>query len=729
MSHDLPSKGSSVHLNSESPCMSKVTEFADLSRLVRPRNVVVVGGSRRAGTPGAALLDNLLQHSRLPGKVHVVNPSMQSDDTVQCWPSVADLPEVEIDVALIIVKASLVLDALRDCAARHIPFAIIMSSGFAETDDEGKALEAEIRALSAKTGIRIYGPNCPGLTNVHDRIGMTFSRRFAEDADNTGSIGLITQGGGAGRNAAQGLTKGIGTALWFSAGNQADLDTADFIAHMAHDPAIKLITMVLEGVNNGPRFIAALKMAREQKKPVVVLKVGRSEYGVRAAQSHTGSIAGVAAINSAVFRQFGAIEVEDLDELIAVSRLLADGRRPESGGIAVFTFSGGAGAMAADHIGLRGLRLAELSETTRAQLRQALPSYAAIGNPVDVTATALVNSEMLASCLKAVSDDPSVGAILLPFPADYGAGTERIARAAVDAAAITSGKIVAVWMSRYRGGGFQILEDNGLAPFESLSKAVSALEKVLPRPSADPKKERSGSDTSASHPAGSTHRPTALSEPVAKQMLRAAGVPVPSSTLASSAQEAAAAGSQIGFPVVMKIASAQITHKTEVNGVRLNVRSAEEAARTYADLIEKVGKLRPDALLDGVLVEKMLPAGGREMLIGIHRDPTFGPVVTLGLGGIFVELLKDVSHRALPIDEEDARQMIAELRYGACLAEFRGSRPADVDALKKLLVDVSQFVTTNPDIEEAEFNPVWVGEAGAGAFALDALMFTSMPPQ
>lgn len=700
---------------------STTCEFPDLARLVRPRNVVVVLGSQRPNSEGARLLENLSAHSRLEGELFVVNPPMRGDGPFRCWPSIAALPDADIDVALIILRAAHVMDALRDCAARGIPFAVVMSSGFAEAGPEGQALQQEIADLCRQTGLRVYGPNCPGLSNFRDRMGMTISPAFKSDR-NVGTIGIVTQGGGAGRNVVQGLSYGAGAAMWLSAGNEVDLGAPDFIAHMANDPGVRVIAVLLEGIKDGRRLVAALELARSRGKPVVILKIGRSEYGMRAAQSHTGSITGAADVNSAMFAQFGAIEAHDMDELVALARLADGGRLPASADLAVVTFSGGAAAMAADQIGLQGLRLAQFSPATTEHLRTSLPDYAAISNPVDVTAEALKSIDGLASCLRAVADDPAVGAVVVPIPADYAELTDGIARAIVDAAADAAKPILPVWMSRRLGTGFERLESQGLAPFLSLTTALAALRKVMPRGLL------SGLDAGPAGPAcaePAAAQAVACTESAAKAMLREAGIPVPQGRLSRSAAEAAEAAQAIGFPVVLKIASAQIPHKTEVGGVRLGVGSAGDAAEAYEALVRQVGARRPDATIDGVLVEKMFHDGGREMLVTVRADPMYGHVVTVGLGGIFVELLKDVAHRVLPIQAADVRDMLAGLKHRAYLGAFRNLPPIDAEAFVQLVLRISEFVSGRPELREAEFNPVWVGPPGEGAWVLDALILTS----
>lgn len=691
--------------------------FADLSRFVNPRNVAVVGASARESSQGRRLYDNLVLHSAVPGEVYAVNPAYQEIGGRPCWPSISALPEAEIDVALIMINAALVLDTLRQCVARGIPYAVVMTSGFSEAGEEGRRLEREIAELCEATGLHVYGPNCPGFVNVRDRLGMTFSPAFKDDL-NAGSIGLATQGGGLGRNLLQGLSFGQGVGLWFSAGNEVDLEIPDFIAHMANDPKISVIALLMEGVKNGRRLTAALELARARNKPVVVLKVGRSEAGVRAAQSHTASVAGTAAVNSAVFRQFGAIEVDDLDQLLAASRLLTR-ITPKSGkGLCIYTFSGGTAALAADIAGAADLPMAAFSPATKAALRERLPDFASIDNPVDTTADILRNPAASADCLRAICADPSVGTVLFPIPMDYGVITDGMAQAIATVAAETETLIVPVWMSRRLGGGFQLLESAGLLPFLSLSDAIAALAKAVPW-------QRSPRQPAAAAPHAEAVGGDArmLSEAAAKQLLREAGLPIPQGTVVTSAAQAAVAAERLGFPVVMKVVSAQIAHKTEAGGVRLGIASAGAAREAYAAIHEAVARHNPDAVIDGILVERMLPPGGREVLVGVHSDAAFGLVLTFGLGGIFVETIRDVAHRMIPLSREDARALLREIRYAEVLDGVRGQAPADLAALEDLILKVSDYAWNHRDtLQEMELNPVWVGAEGQGAMPLDALI-------
>ena len=687
--------------------------FADLTRFINPRGIAVVGASPRESSQGRRLYENLALHSTAPGEVYPVNPAYEEIGGRRCWPSISDLPAGDIDVALVMVNAARVLDTLKQCVRRGIPYAVVMTSGFSEAGEEGRRLEREIAELCRDTGLHVYGPNCPGFVNVRDRIGMTFSPAFKDDL-NSGGIGLATQGGGLGRNLLQGLSHGDGVGLWFSAGNEVDLEIPDFVAHMAADPRIRVIALLMEGVKDGRRLTAALQLARERGKPVVVLKVGRSEAGVRAAQSHTASVAGTAAVNSAVFRQFGAIEVDDLDQLLAVSQLLTRASAKSGNGLCIYTFSGGTAALAADLAGAARLPMAGLAPATQAALAALLPDFASIGNPVDTTADILRNPEVSAECLRILCADPSVGTVLYPIPMDYGAITDAMAESIVSVASQTDTLIVPVWMSRRLSAGYSVMERAGLLPFLSLSDAIAALSRAIAW-KAEP------APPAALPPAAGDAR--ALSEADAKAMLRDAGLPMPAGRIARSADEAAAHAAALGFPVVMKVVSAQILHKTEAGGVRLGIASEDAARQAHAAIHEAVARHRPDARIDGVLVERMLPPGGREVLIGVHRDAAFGLVMTFGLGGIYVETLRDVAHRMIPLSPEDARALTREIRHVEILDGVRGQAPADFAALEALILRVSDFAWQHRDtLHELELNPVWVGAAGQGAVPLDALL-------
>ncbi|MBC7955822.1 MAG: acetate--CoA ligase family protein, partial [Cytophagales bacterium] len=609
----------------------------DLALLCSPQTVALVGASDDPASIGGRALINLMQHSAFDGELMLVNPKREQVAGMRCWPDVASLP-LTPDVVMISVPAVHVNAVLRQSAARRVRFAIVFSSGFGEAGVEGKKLEDEMRAIAAGSSLRIYGPNCPGLCNINARFGFTFSPSFPHDL-RRGPIGLATQGGGLGRNVLQAMDRGLGIGLWCSSGNEVDLQVSDFIAYMADAPDIEVIVTLIEGIKDGRKFIRAVQRAGVNGKPVVALKVGRSAYGQRAAMSHTGSITGSAEVNSALFRQLGVIEVDDIDELADTAALLARARSPQKGRqIAIYCSSGGASALTADMVGLAGIGLTTFGAATTQVLADSLPSYAAIGNPVDTTTAVLTDDKLIDKTLLAVCMDPGVSLVLMPVTIDYGEVTIKVAQSAVRVQAQTQTPIVPVWMSSRQGDGHGIYAEAGMVPVASVGKAVKAVKRWLDHadwlaaraadagaPPFEPLLLRTrASDTSG--PAQS------INEFEGKALLRRAGIAVPDSGVARTPDEALQLAERIGYPVVAKIVSAGITHKSDVGGVALDLADGAQLLDAWDRIHSAVARAAPGAAIDGLLIEAMAPRGGVETLVGVTRDPVFGPVLTFGLG-------------------------------------------------------------------------------------------------
>ncbi|MHA6626464.1 acetate--CoA ligase family protein [Pseudonocardia sichuanensis] len=706
-------------------------EFPDLSRLVRPESVALIGASDTPGSIGKLTVDNLVEASEFRGRVHLVNPRRREIGGRVCHPDVAALPEAP-DVAVVCIPAAGVLEALRQCAAKGVRFAIVLTSGFSETGEAGRALQEEMRGIARTSGMRIYGPNCPGLTNLADRIGMTFSPAFADDRT-SGPLGIATQGGGLGRNILQSGVRGSGAALWASLGNAVDLDVADFVHHMAADPAIRVIVTLFEGIRDGARLLAALRAAAEAGKPVVTLKVGHSAYGERAVQSHTAAMAGSAAVNSAVLAQLGVVEVRDTDELVDVAWLLARATPPARTRVALFGASGGALSLAADLVGSADLEPAELADGTRASLRADLPAFAAVDNPVDTTATTISEPGLFDRALRTVAGDPGVDLVLMPIPLDYAERSATSSRAIAAAQEQTDVPIVPVWMSDRRGPGWQVLADASFCSPRSLTKAVLAVRRWAEygrwRAAAEAHPPAVPLLLRADEPGTAAALPAVDTEPRAKAWLSAAGVPVPDGEVVQSAPAARAAAERLGCSVVVKIVSSELPHKSDVGGVAVDVGSGAAAEDAWRQVTEHVALKAPHAATGGVLVERMVPADGVEMIVGVHRDPVFGHLLTVGAGGVLVELLDDVQRRLLPVGRPQAEEMVAALRCHALLTGARGRPACDVDGFVDLLVAVSDLVVAHAhQIEEIDLNPVRVRPAdGAGArvVVLDALVTVS----
>ncbi|GGE50326.1 CoA-binding protein [Primorskyibacter flagellatus] len=693
--------------------------FPDLTRLFAPRTVAVIGASEKEHSIGNHAMRNIVQHSAFAGTVYPVNPKQAEVMGLRCYPDVASLPEA-VDVIVVVVPAPAVRAAVEQAGEKGCGFAVILTSGFSEADDWGRAEEAALVEISQRTGIRIYGPNCPGLVNLNLPLGLTFSPAFKDDIT-PGPIGLATQGGGLGRNMIQHNVRGIGFGLWSSSGNECDLQVADFVHHMAQDPEIKVIGCLIEGFKDGARFAAACQEAARKGKPVVGLKVGRSAYGARAAQSHTASITGSAEVNSTVFRQMGVVEVDDLDELVDVAMLFTRKMPEGTEKIAVFASSGGAASLCADNVGIAGLELAEFTPETAKRLADALPPYAGMSNPIDTTSISISHPDAYREALAACADDANVGLVLAPLPMDYGTYSVVNAgslKAVQDAASVP---IVPIWMSERQGGGYAKLAEAGLPPFRSLRNMRKAVRRWI-----DYGLWRAARDTGwqpgiiATGSQGDPDPTRTLSEVEGKRALAAAGVPATAPEIATTAEDAVRIAQAMGT-VAMKIVSAQITHKSDIGGVKLGV-TGDGAAAAFAEIMANARAAVPSATLDGVLIEPMAPAGGLEAFVGILRDPVFGQVMTFGLGGIYVEMFADVTRRMLPVTRPMAEEMIGELKSAKLLTGYRGQPKRDVAALADLIVKVSDYAMATPGLVEMDINPVWTGTEGQGVMALDAVI-------
>ncbi|NLP62619.1 acetate--CoA ligase family protein [Paraburkholderia sacchari] len=695
------------------------SHFSDLSLLVHPRSIALIGASERPDSIGGRTFENLTAWSDFRGELYLVNPGYAEIHGRRCVPSIRRIEQAP-DLAILAVRADAVLETLRECGEHGVKFAIVFTSGFGETGEAGRAIEAHMREIAASTGMRIYGPNCPGLNNMNARLGLCFSPAWRID-QRSGPIGVATQGGGLGRAFIQAMDRGVGIGLWCSGGNEVDLEVSDFIYYMAEAPDIKVIVTTLEGVRNGPRFMAAALHAARLGKPIVALKVGKSAYGAKAAQSHTAAIAGVAEINSAVFRELGIIEVDDIDEMIDVASLLSRAEPTGREQVAVYSFSGGTAALASDMIGLAGLTLTRFAPQTLQKLRDTLPGYAAIDNPVDVTAEVLVNAEVSHAALKATASDPNTDIVLVPIPVEYGRTTTLLGASLVDVQREVSTPIVPVWMSDRTGEGHRTIIEGGLMPMRAVGNAVLAVKRFI-----EYGRWRTRFDSAwvplgaiASHAAN-----MGLSEARTKALLAKIGIPVPNGCVARTADEAAQAWRDVANGRgVMKIASASITHKTDMGGVRLGIASEREAAEAFGDIHANGLRVCAASDIEGVLIEPMLPAPFVEVVVGIHQDPVFGHVCTFGLGGVGIELFGDVSRRLLPLTAQSARQMIEETRCHALLKGYRGQCAYDVDALVAVMVKLSDFVVRHADsVGELEINPLAVRPQGQGVVALDAIL-------
>ncbi|MEU1318496.1 acetate--CoA ligase family protein [Streptomyces tibetensis] len=689
-------------------------DVPDLDRFFRPRSVAVIGASDAEGRPNTGITRQLADWAeRVGARLYPVHPSRPSVFGIPCSPSVAGLPE-QVDLAVVLVGDPLpVIEELAEAKAR---FAVVFASGFAETGPEGEAAQLRLAAAVAQSGLRLLGPN----TNLNA------FERFRDDLQGP-AIALITQSGHQGRPVFALQELGIRLTHWAPTGNEADLDSADFLSYFAEQPEVGAIACYLEGLKDGRSFLLAADRAARRGVPVVAVKVGRTETGARTAASHTGKLTGADAVVDAALRQYGVIRVDGLDELQDTAALLARARPPRADGVVVYSISGGTGAHVADLATEAGLSLPVLSETKQAELHQWIPEYLSVANPVD-NGGHPVGDERGRKIIDALLDDPAVGVLICPVTGPFPPLSDRLVRDLVDAAERTDKLVCVVWGSpvgtepAYRE---VLLGSSRVATFRTVGNCLTAVRAHLAHHRFTTA-YRSPFDEAPRTPSPSYRKAQALMQPgrqlsehAAKQLLRAYGIRVPREQLVTSAAAAVRAAGLVGYPVVMKASGARIAHKTELGLVKIGLTSASQVRDAYRELTD-IARYE-DVALDGVLVCQMVEQGV-EMVVGVAHDDLFGPTVTVGLGGVLVEVLRDTAVGVPPFGEEQARDMLAGLRGRALLDGVRGRPPADRDALVEVVLRVQRMALELGDqLAELEINPLLVLPQGQGAVALDAL--------
>ncbi|MFJ6985134.1 MULTISPECIES: acetate--CoA ligase family protein [unclassified Streptomyces] len=689
-------------------------DVPDLDRFFRPESVAVIGASDSEGRPNTGVTRQLVDWAeRVGARLHPVHPTRVSVFGIPCVPSVAAVPE-PVDLAVLLVADP--LPVIEELGAAKVRFAVVFASGFAETGEEGAAAQRRLAAAVARSGVRLLGPN----TNLNA------FERFRDDLDGP-AIALITQSGHQGRPVFALQELGIRLSHWAPTGNEADLETADFLSYFAERPEVGAIACYVEGLKDGRSFLLAADRAARRGVPVVAVKVGRTETGARTAATHTGKLTGADAVVDAAMRQYGVIRVDGLDELQDTAALLARARRPVADGVAVYAISGGTGAHVADLATAAGLRLPRLSAARQAELHRWIPEYLDVANPVD-NGGHPVGDERGRKIIDALLADPDVGVLICPVTGPFPPLSDRLVRDLVDAAEETEKLVCVVWGSpvgteaAYRE---VLLGSSRVATFRTVSGCLTAVRAFLGhhRFTADyrsPFDEAPRTPSPSFRKARMLMRPgQQLSEHAAKQLLRAYGIRVPREQLVTSAAAAVRAAGLVGYPVVMKASGARIAHKTELGLVKVGLTSASQVRDAYRELTD-IARCEGVAL-DGVLVCQMVQRGV-EMVVGVAHDDLFGPTVTVGLGGVLVEVLRDTAVRVPPFAEEQAHGMLAELRGRALLEGVRGRPPADVDALVEVVLRVQRMaLELGDELAELDINPLMVLPRGQGAVALDAL--------
>lgn len=685
-----------------------------MAKLLSPQSIAVIGASGDAGRIGGVALDLLVRFG-FEGEIYPVNPRHDSVFGLPCHPDLDAVPGVP-DLAVIAVRAALVPDALRACHAKGIEAALVYASGFSEESPEGAALEREIATIASETGLVVAGPNCMGNANFGTNAITAFATILKDyppvPGSGRGRPALLTQSGNlCAVFYALGRRRGLDFSHFINTGNETVVTFEDYLTYLVEDNATSCVIGYVEGLRDGPSFRRIAARFRDAGKPLILIKSGESERGADAARSHTAALSGDRAVYRAAFRDFGVMRADDPTHLMDLAYLAGFAERTCGPRAAVTSISGAMGALMTDLLGAEGVQVPELSEALQANLQDAAASIGMVSNPIDYTGQLMNQGGAVEEVLGRLAESGEVDFSIL-----YGSGAlfDRIAEEAIRVAGQSRKLIVAIdgGISSHRAD----LEAAGIPVFDCVARAVKALAVYLPWRS---RLSRAPVAQVDALPLSLPGLPT--NEHECKALLRRFGIGTGEEHLVVTKDQAGARAESLGGPVAMKMLSADIAHKTEVGGVRLNVTGRAEATETFETMMAQVRALRPDARLDGILMQRM-ETGVAELLVGVTRDPVFGPVLTVGAGGVLAELLDDAVHALLPVDESKGLDMLKELKIYPMLTGFRSGPPADIPAICKAIAAVSRTALALGDaLEDLEINPLLVKPDGEGVLALDAL--------
>jgi len=688
-----------------------------------PKSVAVVGASREKGKVGYEITVNL-KNGGYPGKIFLVNPKATEIEGIKCYPDLGSIGEVP-DLVIIVVPAPYVSKVMRDCVAVGTKAVVIITAGFKEVGQEGAELEKEVARIARGAGIRVVGPNCLGIIVPGRKLNASFGGALPK----AGEIGYISQSGAL-LAAILDLAKAkeIGFSALFSIGNKADVDELDVIRALGEDEHTTVVAGYLESIQDGDAFVReAEQISRE--KPILLMKSGGTTAGSKAASSHTGSLAGGDTVYESAFERAGVIRCDSIKTQFDFAQAFAYQPLPAGASVAVLTNAGGPGIMAADAIEREGLTFAQLTEETIKSLGASLPAAANIHNPIDVLGDALADRYEFA--LRTILDDPNVETVLVLLTPQAMTQATETAQAIVKVAKEKKGKpILACFLGAGQVmGGLQVLRDGQIPAYDSPESAVRTIKAMV-----DYVRWRNRPRRVVKLFSVNRHRVERIidrhlrrgmreiGEMEAKEVLEAYGFVTPEGSIATTAEQAANIADQLGYPVVLKIWSPDIVHKSDVGGVKVGLNNRQEVRDAFDLMMYRVPQKVPnDTEILGVLVQEMVKKG-REVILGMNRDPRFGPLMMFGMGGIFVEVLKDVTFHLAPITPDESRQMLMSTKTYSMLKGVRGQEGVDIDAIAEALQRLSQLVTEFPQIVEMDINPLVVGPPGTTPIAVDARM-------
>ena len=682
-----------------------------------PRGVAIIGASATPNKLSFGILRNMTLYG-FQGQIAPVNPKADEILGLKCYPDIASVPD-PVDLAVIVLPAPAIPAVIDACGRRGIRAVIIISGGFKEVGAQGADLEQQILQIAKGYGMRLIGPNCVGTLDIYTGLNTT----FIQGVPSRGGIGFVSQSGAVGGGVVDYIrNKKVGFSNFASLGNEADVTEADMIEYLDADENTRVIAAYVEMIKDGQRFIEVASRVTPHK-PVVLLKAGRTSAGARAVSSHTGSLAGSHAAYQAAFQQAGVIEVSSVAELFDLTLALDTQPLPAGNRVAIITNAGGPAALASDSLANNGLQMANLSDETMAALRQRLNPAAQVSNPVDMLGGA--EPPEYAYALEKVLADPQVDAAIVILVPQALVNPAQVAESICRVSKGNSKPVVTCFMGEWSvAEARDLLHENGVPMYvfpESTGQVLGGMlawSRWRSRPQAEPVRLENLNPAAARALLAETGRDGVLGEVHTRPLLEAYGMPVVAGELARSAEEAGKCAERIGFPVAMKIVSPDILHKSDLGGIRLNLANRASVEEAYSRMMADILSRKPEARLEGMLVEAMAPKG-QEVIVGMRRDPNFGPLMMFGLGGVYVELFGDVSFRVAPLSRQDAMDMIERTRAGRLLTGFRGQAAADVGAVVETILRLSQLSLDFPEIEEIEINPLLVLPEGQGALALD----------
>jgi acetyltransferase len=689
-----------------------------LEAFFNPKSIAVIGASREPWKVGHRVFRNLVE-AGFSGRLYPINPNADEIIGFKCYRSVRDAPG-DVDLAVIVVPARIVPSVVEDCGLKGVKGLVVISAGFSETGREGAQLEREVISICRKYGMRLQGPNCLGIINVQGRVNAS----FASIMPTPGNISFISQSGALGSTILNWAVRNeVGFTKFISLGNEADLNAADFLEALGEDEETRVIGLYIESVKEGARFIeVARKVTR--KKPIIAIKAGTTDAGMRAVSSHTGSLAGSDTAFSAAFRKAGIIRVNTLEELFNLVLAFCLQPLPMGRRILIVTNGGGPGILAADACEKMSLELPLLEYEIREELQKNMPPHASLNNPLDVLGDADENRYRLA--LEAGLRSNNVDGIIVILTPQAVTPCEKIAEAVAKFSGSNKPIIASFMGLEDSSPAIKTLKKSRIPNYPFPEAAVYALksmyeyrfilnspiEEKIPHVEIDEDKIRSIIEGAR------MEGRLSLTIDEAIRIAEAAGIRMPKAFIAQSSEEAGALADFIGYPVAMKIVSPDILHKTDIGGVVLGVKSRDEAEKNYDILIRRARLATPGARIIGVLVQKMVPPG-REVIVGAVRDAQFGPLLMFGLGGIYVNFLRDVSYRLCPLTRDEAAKMIEETRAYTLLRGVRGEPPSDIDSIIDVILRVSQVMIKFKEISEIEINPLFVYESSEGCIGVD----------